>query len=217
MLVSFCQQLLTGCVMWRRLAVAGVVCGMATPRAGIAQLLELQPGAKVRVTAPPILGTRYDAVVGSRSGDTLWLVRVGSPTVQVPVSALESVQLSRGRSRAAGAKRGVLWGGRHWRGDRRAVDRVVAFSPQRLRQLRGVHDQHRERPGVELRRRDGCGADARRGAGRGVVGCGDRRAGGPRTVGVAERAAAGGAATGQVGSRGAGRRSGGVLACGPGA
>jgi hypothetical protein len=83
---------------------------LLVPARSDGQLLELQPGAKVRVTAPALLGGVYEAVVGSRTADTLALVRSGSPTLQVPVSALSSASLSRGRSRSAGAKRGVLWG-----------------------------------------------------------------------------------------------------------
>ncbi|MCC7055669.1 MAG: hypothetical protein IT355_20525 [Gemmatimonadaceae bacterium] len=95
----------------RALLVAAALCTMALPARSDGQLLELQPGTKVRVTAPPLLGGRYDAVVGTRTADTLWLVRSGSPTIAVPLTALTSVEVSRGRSRSRGAVRGILWGG----------------------------------------------------------------------------------------------------------
>lgn len=74
-------------------------------------LLELQPGVRVRVSAPALLGGRYDATVGARRGDTLALVRAGSPTLDIPISAVTRVEIFQGESRIDGARRGVLWGG----------------------------------------------------------------------------------------------------------
>jgi hypothetical protein len=75
------------------------------------QLLELQPGVRVRVSAPVLLGGRYDATVGARRGDTLALVRAGSPTLDIPISAVTGVEIFRGESRIDGARRGALLGG----------------------------------------------------------------------------------------------------------
>lgn len=89
--------------------VAGM-CVLATAAQAQGRLLELQPGTKVRVTAPPLLGGRLEAVIGSRSADSLTFVRSGSNSLTLPISALETVQVSRGKSRLAGAKRGAIWG-----------------------------------------------------------------------------------------------------------
>lgn len=73
-------------------------------------LLELQPGVRVRVMASPMLGGRYDATIGARRGDTLSLVRSGSPSLDIPISAITTAEVYRGKDRVAGMRRGILWG-----------------------------------------------------------------------------------------------------------
>jgi hypothetical protein len=75
-----------------------------------AQLRELQPGARVRVSAPEVLGARLEATIVARRGDTLSLVPRGTAPVELPISSLSQVEMYRGKSRLAGAKRGLLWG-----------------------------------------------------------------------------------------------------------
>jgi hypothetical protein len=75
-----------------------------------AQLRELQPGARVRVTAPTVLGGKLEGMIVGRKGDTLSIVSLNAAPVDVPISALSRVEISRGKSRAAGAKEGLLWG-----------------------------------------------------------------------------------------------------------
>jgi hypothetical protein len=75
-----------------------------------AQTDELQPGVRVRITAPGIVAGRYVGTVLSRSGDT---VMVGSPTAQplaIPSSRIVSLEIRRGKSRGDGALRGIKWG-----------------------------------------------------------------------------------------------------------
>lgn len=83
---------------------------VALPQGVSAQLMDLQPGLRIRATAPPVLGTRYDAVIGTRSADSISLVKAGATPVRISVSSLQTVEVYRGRSRASGAKRGILWG-----------------------------------------------------------------------------------------------------------
>ena len=76
-----------------------------------AQRTEIQPGARVRITAPGIVAGRYAATVLTRTADT---IRVGAPDkspLDIPISRITSLEVSRGDSRALGAGRGVLWGG----------------------------------------------------------------------------------------------------------
>ena len=82
------------------------------PRAAAAQttLLELQPGVRVRVSAPPTLGSRFDATIGARKGDTLSLVRAGHASIDVPISAIAVAEVYRGKDRVAGMWNGVKWG-----------------------------------------------------------------------------------------------------------
>jgi hypothetical protein len=75
-----------------------------------ARLDEMQPGARVRVTAPGIVAGRYVGTVLSRSADTLTVGRANERPVAVPTARLTSLEVSGGRSRKLGAIRGALWG-----------------------------------------------------------------------------------------------------------
>jgi hypothetical protein len=94
----------------RRLLPFLLTASLLAPHRAAAQLSELQAGLRVRVTAPPLLGSRYDATIGARRADTLSLVKTGASPIDVPLSAIRHVEVSRGKSRSAGAKRGLLWG-----------------------------------------------------------------------------------------------------------
>ena len=74
------------------------------------RLLELQPGVRVRVTAPLALGARYDATIGARRGDTLSLVRSGNASIDVPITSIAEAEVYRGKDRIAGMWNGVKWG-----------------------------------------------------------------------------------------------------------
>lgn len=76
----------------------------------LAQSNELQPGARVRVTAPGIVANRYVGTVLSHRGDTLQLGGQNAAPVLVPLDRVTSLELSRGKSRLSGAGRGVVWG-----------------------------------------------------------------------------------------------------------
>jgi hypothetical protein len=82
----------------------------ATAPVALAQSNELQPGARVRVTAPGIVAGRYVGTVLSRSGDTLQLGGPNAAPVTLPMNRITSLEISRGKSRLRGAGRGVLWG-----------------------------------------------------------------------------------------------------------
>ena len=74
-------------------------------------LAEVQPGARVRVEAPGIVAGKYVGTVLTRSADTLVLGNPSSAQVKLPVGSIRSLEISRGKSRSAGAVRGMLWGG----------------------------------------------------------------------------------------------------------
>jgi hypothetical protein len=92
-------------------ALALTLCSASTLVAQVAvRSDEIQPGARVRITAPGIVAGRYVGTVLSRSGDT---VTVGSPNslpLALPTSRIASLEISRGKSRSEGAKRGIRWG-----------------------------------------------------------------------------------------------------------
>ena len=75
-----------------------------------AQLPELQPGARVRVTAPTVLGGKLEGTIIGRRGDTLSILQPKIAPFEIPISALSRIEVYRGKSRVAGAKKGLLWG-----------------------------------------------------------------------------------------------------------
>jgi hypothetical protein len=75
-----------------------------------AQSTELQPGARVRITAPGIVAGRYTGTLLSRSRDTLQFGSQNGAPVSIPMSRITSIEISRGRSHGSGALRGLAWG-----------------------------------------------------------------------------------------------------------
>lgn len=75
-----------------------------------AQLAELQPGVRFRFRASGVLAGRVTATVIERSADSLSFAGAAGGLTRIALSSLESAEVSRGRSRARGAIRGVLWG-----------------------------------------------------------------------------------------------------------
>lgn len=73
-------------------------------------IMDLQPGARVRVTIPALGGDRLDALLSAKTGDSLVLIRAGYSPMTVAVSTITAADVYRGRSRGAGARRGVKWG-----------------------------------------------------------------------------------------------------------
>jgi hypothetical protein len=71
---------------------------------------EIQPGAKVRVTAPGVVAARYAGTVLARSGDTLTIGSPNAMPLAIPTSRITTLEVSRGKSRADGAVRGMKWG-----------------------------------------------------------------------------------------------------------
>lgn len=76
-----------------------------------AQVSEIQPGARVRITAPGIVAGRYAATVLTRTTDTVRVSAPGMAPFNIPVGSITALEVSRGNSRSLGAVRGVLWGG----------------------------------------------------------------------------------------------------------
>jgi hypothetical protein len=87
--------------------MAGLALMVATAVPAGAQVM-LQPGAKVRITAPTAGVQRFQGTIIA-TGDTLDVAR-GDARIRVPAAAVTRLELSRGKSRLAGAGRGALWG-----------------------------------------------------------------------------------------------------------
>jgi hypothetical protein len=72
---------------------------------------DVHPGVAVRVQAPSRLLKPFDGVYVGRSGDTLIFGNDARGPVKVPAAAITALDVSRGKSRLAGAAHGALWGG----------------------------------------------------------------------------------------------------------
>jgi hypothetical protein len=92
-------------------SIIAIACcsAMAIPRAD-AQIPELQPGARVRVQAPKIVGGWLEGTILSRSRDTVTLTTPRRTSIPVPLAAITAADVSRGRSRGDGAVKGLAWG-----------------------------------------------------------------------------------------------------------
>lgn len=88
------------------LLVAVLSCGAA-----IASAQNIHEGIGVRVRAPSVLFARFEGVFLGRQGDTLIFGNDERGPIRVPASAITSLDVSAGKSRAQGALRGALWGG----------------------------------------------------------------------------------------------------------
>jgi hypothetical protein len=90
--------------------VGTVVVGILSQAGALsAQVAEVSPGARIRFRAPPVVATRVTGTVLERRADTVLVgPEKGSPFT-VPISAFTSLDISKGKSRAAGAKVGALW------------------------------------------------------------------------------------------------------------
>lgn len=92
-----------------RWMTAGIMAaGLAACAGSAGAQVTLTPGAKVRVTAPSAGVQRFEGTVIA-AGDTLDVAR-GTARIRVPSSAVTHIELSRGKSRSAGALRGAMWG-----------------------------------------------------------------------------------------------------------
>ncbi|MHB1224261.1 MAG: hypothetical protein ACYC2G_09505 [Gemmatimonadaceae bacterium] len=93
----------------RRVLLALALLLMHAVPAG-AQLAELRPGTRVRIRAPSAVAGPLEGAVILRTPDTVAVTRPDAAPISVPIAAITSADVSRGRSRSAGAVRGALWG-----------------------------------------------------------------------------------------------------------
>ena len=89
--------------------LAAMLC-VVLPTTVMAQMLEVQPGARVRVRAPGALAGRLTGIVIARTPDSLTIARTNASPLAIPTPSLTTVELSRGKSRGAGALKGMVIG-----------------------------------------------------------------------------------------------------------
>ncbi len=76
-----------------------------------AQVATLIPGVRTRIRAPGSVSGRLTGTVVNRTADSLSIAMENGVPVRLPISALTSVEISRGKSRSKGAMKGAIWGG----------------------------------------------------------------------------------------------------------
>ena len=81
------------------------------PFAARAQMIDVQPGARVRVTAPGVLASRFEGTVIARTADSIVVASPQALQYRLAISTINEVAVSQGKSRSLGAKRGALWTG----------------------------------------------------------------------------------------------------------
>jgi hypothetical protein len=84
--------------------------GQDAPPGASAPYPDIRPGSRVRIIAPGVADRRYAGTVVERHGDTLVIARGPDSHVRAPITALSLLEVSRGRSRAQGAKHGLVAG-----------------------------------------------------------------------------------------------------------
>ncbi len=92
-------------------AFALMACVAVPVSSAEAQLSSLIPGVRTRIRAPGSINGRLTATVTSRTADSLSIAMESGVAVQLPLSAITSVDISRGKSRSKGAMKGAFWGG----------------------------------------------------------------------------------------------------------
>ena len=94
----------------RRAVAYSLILIFCVAAVAAAQDTEARPGVRVRLQAPGIVAGRYEGTVLTRDSSA---IHVGGPTaapVDVPFDRITSLEISRGKSRSAGAWRGIQWG-----------------------------------------------------------------------------------------------------------
>jgi hypothetical protein len=85
-----------------------LVLGLAA-RVAVAQGDDLRVGSRIRVTAPGVVAGRTTATLVGRTADSLTIAPEDTQPLTIATARLTALDVSRGRSRSAGAARGVLW------------------------------------------------------------------------------------------------------------
>jgi hypothetical protein len=86
-----------------------LILALAIPALGSAQLATVAPGSRVRVLAPNVSAERLVGTLAFGIIDTV-SVDVASVRRTIPVKSVERLELSRGKTRRAGAMRGAKFG-----------------------------------------------------------------------------------------------------------
>lgn len=75
-----------------------------------AQGAEVQAGARIRLRAPGVITGRAVGIVVARAADSLTFVREGAAPRTLALGSITRLEMSRGKSRALGLRRGAAFG-----------------------------------------------------------------------------------------------------------
>jgi hypothetical protein len=83
---------------------------LALPLSLEAQMLDVRPGARVRVTAPGLVAGRIDGTVINRTDDSIVVATTSLAQYRLGLSSLATLEVYQGRNHGLGARKGALWG-----------------------------------------------------------------------------------------------------------
>jgi hypothetical protein len=81
-----------------------------TPVCGAAQMADIVPGMRIRVSATDLSG-RIEGTVATRTVDSIVVVTPAPAQYHIAVASITSMAVSKGRTASQGAMKGALWGG----------------------------------------------------------------------------------------------------------
>jgi hypothetical protein len=83
---------------------------LALPLCLQAQMLDVQPGARIRVTAPGLVAGRIEGTVINRTADSVVVATPAFAQYRLGLNSLATLEVYQGRNHGLGAKKGALWG-----------------------------------------------------------------------------------------------------------
>jgi hypothetical protein len=81
-----------------------------TPACAAAQMVDVVPGMRIRVTAAGV-ASRIEGTVATRTADSIVVVTPEPAQYHIAMASISSLDVSQGRTRSYGAMKGALWGG----------------------------------------------------------------------------------------------------------
>jgi hypothetical protein len=92
-----------------RLAALFLVTLAPAPLA--AQMIDVQPGVRVRVTAPGVVAGQVEGLIATRTVDSVVLLTSRPSSYRIALESITTLSVSQGKSRLKGAAKGSAWGG----------------------------------------------------------------------------------------------------------
>lgn len=75
-----------------------------------AQMIDVQPGARVRVTAPGVVAGQVEGIIATRTADSVVLLTSKPTSYRIALGSISTLSVSQGKSRLKGAAKGSVWG-----------------------------------------------------------------------------------------------------------